>query len=250
MPVEGLAAFRQPIEAAGYRIDRVDVADPGFATLDLSEPDLVVMMGGPMGVYDTEDHPWIKCQLRRLRKRLELDRPTLGVCFGAQMIAAALGARVYRGDAQEVGFHPIDVHGNARDGPLRHIVGVHLLHWHGDTFTLPEGAELLASSERYAHQAFRRGNTVLALQYHAEMGLDPRFFEWIEMWPEAVAAAGGDWLNLRDAHRRLGPRAAVAGQAMIADWLDGLQTETSGEELHAHPAPPRPPDSLLPRLNV
>jgi GMP synthase (glutamine-hydrolysing) len=222
VPCEGVAGFRQPIEAAGYHVDRIDVADPGFKTLDLREPDLVIMMGGPMGVYEQERHPWIACQLRRLALRLAADRPTLGVCFGAQMIAAALGARVYPGPAKEVGFHPVTVHVEAADSPLRHIADVPILHWHGDTFTLPEGAELLASSHVYDHQAFRRGRNLLALQFHAEMGEDERFEGWLEQWPEAVIEAGGDEGALRAAHDTHGSRAVAAGRDMIAQWLTEL----------------------------
>lgn len=222
VPYEGVAGFRDPIEAAGYQVDRVDVSDPGFSEIDLCHHDLLIMMGGPMGVYEQDQHPWISCQLRRLAKRLEADRPTLGVCFGAQMIAAALGARVYPGPAKEVGFHPVRVHDNAVDGPLRHLVDVPVLHWHGDTFDLPKGVELLASSHVYDHQAFRRGANLLALQFHAEMGLDERFNAWIEEWPESVVEAGGTETDLREAHEQHGPIAVAAGQAMIADWLEGI----------------------------
>jgi GMP synthase (glutamine-hydrolysing) len=222
VPREGVAGFRQPIEAAGYQVDRIDVGDPAFATLDLREPDLLIMMGGPMGVYEAERYPWIKCQLRRLALRLDADRPTLGVCFGAQMIAAALGARVYPGPAKELGFHPVKVHAQAATGPLRHIDAVPILHWHGDTFTLPEGTELLASSHIYEHQAFRRGANLLALQFHAEMGEDERFEAWLEQWPDAVIEAGHDQAGLRAAHAELGPRAVAAGRAMIGQWLTEL----------------------------
>lgn len=222
VPYEGVAGYRAPIEAAGYHVDRIDVSDPAFASLDLREPDLLIMMGGPMGVYEQDQHPWIGCQLRRLALRLDAERPTLGVCFGAQMMAAALGGDVYAGPVKEVGFHPVTVHDHALDGPLRHIVGVPVLHWHGDTFTLPGSVDLIASSHVYDHQAFRRGNTILALQFHAEMGLDPRFDAWIEQWPESVIEAGGDEASLRAAHDTLGPVAVAAGQAMIADWLSRL----------------------------
>ena len=223
VPVEGVAAYRAPIEAAGYEVDRIDVGDPEFASLDLCGPDLVIMMGGPMGVYETEEHPWIRCQLRRLALRLEADRPTLGVCFGAQMMAAALGARVYPGPAKEVGFHPVTVRSEGLSGPLRHVVDVPVLHWHGDTFDLPDNVELLASSPLYAHQAFRRGPNLLALQFHAEMGHDPRFDSWLEKWPEAISAAGTDAETLRADHDTYGPGAVAAGQAMIAEWLTGLR---------------------------
>ncbi|MEE4450177.1 glutamine amidotransferase [Novosphingobium resinovorum] len=222
VPHEGVAGYRKPIEDAGYEVSRIDVSDPGFSSLDLREPDLLIMMGGPMGVYEQDRHPWISCQLRRLALRLEADRPTLGVCFGAQMMAEALGAKVYPGPAKEVGFHPVQVHRHAADSPLRHVREVPVLHWHGDTFTRPEGVELLASTSLYEHQAFRRGRTQLALQFHAEMGEDPRFDAWIEQWPEAVVEAGGCPRALRRTHDELGPGAVAAGRAMIADWLAQL----------------------------
>ncbi len=222
VPYEGVAGFRAPVEAAGYDIDRIDVADARFATLDLAEPDLLIMMGGPMGVYEQDRYPWIACQLARLARRLEAGRPTLGVCFGAQMMAQALGGEVFAGPASEVGFHPVTLHAAALGGPLRHIDGVPMLHWHGDTFTLPDNVELLASTPLYAHQAFRRGNRILALQFHAEMGLDPRIEAWIEDGQAAMARAGIPEARLRADHAALGPGAVAAGQAMIGEWLQGF----------------------------
>lgn len=220
VPYEGVAAYRAPIEAAGYQVDRIDVIDPAFSALDLTAPDLLIMMGGPMGVYEQDRHPWIACQLRRLARRLEAGRPTLGVCFGAQMVAAAMGARVYPGEHMEIGFHPVSLHDP--EGLLRHLAEQPVLHWHGDTFDLPDDVELLASSPLYRHQAFRRGRNILALQFHAEMGLDPRFDAWIEEGPEAIARAGLTEADLRAAHDHHGPAAVAAGQAMIAEWLAQL----------------------------
>jgi GMP synthase (glutamine-hydrolysing) len=222
VPYEGVAGYRQPIEAAGYTIDRIDVSDPEFAQLDLCTPDLLIMMGGPMGVYEQEQYPWIACQRNRLKHRLDADRPTLGVCFGAQMMASALGAQVYAGPVKEVGFHSVRVKDDAADNPLAHVADVPVLHWHGDTFTLPERVELLASSHVYEHQAFRRGRNVLALQFHAEMGEDERFHDWISEWPESVEAAGKDADAFRADHDALGPSAVAAGRAMITNWLSAL----------------------------
>lgn len=222
VPHEGVAGYRKPIEDAGYDVSRIDVTDPAFSSLDLREPDLLIMMGGPMGVYEQDQYPWITCQLKRLALRLEADRPTLGVCFGAQMIASALGADVRPGPAKEVGFHSVTIHEHAAQSPLRHLQDVPVLHWHGDTFTKPEGVEMLASSHVYEHQAFRRGNNLLALQFHAEMGEDPRFDAWLEQWPEAVVEAGGCPQNLRNTHDTLGPKAVAAGRAMIEDWLSSV----------------------------
>ena len=221
-PYEGLAGFRDPIEAAGYVLDRVDVTDPGFSSLDFEAPDLLLMMGGPMGVYEQEAHPWIAHELERLAERIARGLPTLGVCLGAQMIAAAMGAEVRPGPVKEIGFAPVTLNPAGADSPLRHVAEVPMLHWHGDTFDLPDGVELLASTPAYAHQAFRRGPELLALQFHAEMGEDPRFEAWIENGPAFIAEAGTSPERLRDAHGAQGPAAVAAGQAMIREWLRGL----------------------------
>jgi len=222
VPEEGLAGYRQPLEAAGYELDRIDVSDPVFPTVDLHAPDLLILMGGPMAVYELDRHPWMRGLLQRLGRRLEADRPTLGVCLGAQMIAAALGAHVRQGPRPELGFHPVEVHVDGRNEALRHLVDVPVLHWHRDTFTLPDGADLLASSPLYAHQAFRRGPNLLALQFHAEMGEDERYHQWIDKWPEAVRASGKTASDLHAEQHIHGRRAVAAGRAMLAQWLATL----------------------------
>lgn len=223
VPREGAAGFLQPIEAAGYRIERIDVASADFAAVDLCAPDLLIMMGGPMGVYEQDRHPWIAVQVAKLAQRLANDRPTLGVCLGSQMIAAALGARVYPGPHIELGFAPVTVNAAGAASPLRHVDGVPVLHWHSDTFDLPEGVELLGSTSRYAHQAFRRGRNLLALQFHAEMGEDPRFEEWLTHFWADLDLAGQCGIALRADHDRHGPGAVAAGRAMIGEWLAGVR---------------------------
>lgn len=222
VPREGAAGFLEPIEAAGFMIERIDVADPAFEAVNLCAPDLLIMMGGPMGVYEADIHPWIPLQIAKLSARLERDKPTLGVCLGSQMIAAALGARVYQGHVIELGFAPLDVHGAGLASPVRHLDGVPVLHWHSDTFDLPDSVELLASTGHYPHQAFRRGQNILALQCHAEMGEDPRFEDWLtHFWADLDMATQCPDALRRD-HDVHGPRAVAAGRAMIGEWLAGL----------------------------
>jgi GMP synthase (glutamine-hydrolysing) len=221
-PYEGLAGFREPIEAAGYVLDRVDVTDPEFADIDFDAPDLLLVMGGPMGVYERAAHPWIGHELKRLAGRIGRGLPTLGVCLGAQMIAAAMGAEVRPGPVKEIGFAPVQLTGTGAESSLRHLGSTPMLHWHGDTFDLPDGAELLASTSAYPHQAFRRGPGLLALQFHPEMGEDPSFETWIDNGPDFIAAAGSSAEALRREHQAHGPAAVAAGQAMIAEWLRGL----------------------------
>lgn len=171
-----------------------------------------------MSVYEHDRHPWIASLLGRLAQRLEHDRPTLGVCLGSQMMAAALGARVYGGPRKEVGYSTLTIHHPL----LSHFEDVPVLHWHRDTFDLPEGTEALASSALYPNQGFRRGANVLALQFHAEMGRDERFSKWVEAWPHDVAAAGTTAERLHDDHAAFGLPSLAAGQAMIAAWLADL----------------------------
>jgi GMP synthase (glutamine-hydrolysing) len=216
VPYEGISGYRAPIEAAGYVLERIDVSDRDFASIDFLSPDLVMLMGGPMGVYERAEHPWIDCEIIRLAERIACGLPTLGVCLGAQMIAAAIGGEVVRGPAPEIGFGAVTLNAAGADSPLRHVADVPVLHWHGDTFALPEGVELLASTSACAHQAFRRGPNLLALQFHAEMGEDPRFEAWLDGCEESARP------GLRTEHDELGPAAVAAGQAMIAEWLGQL----------------------------
>lgn len=219
VPEEDLAGFRAPIEQAGYAIETIDVGNPSFTTADLAEPDLLILMGGSMGVYERDANPWIGGEIARLAMRLDADRPTLGICLGAQMVAAALGATVASGPAPEIGFASIALTAAGRASPLATIGDTPVLHWHGDSFDLPAGVELLASTDRYAHQAFRRGNTLLALQFHAEMGVDRSIETWIANAGERLPALGLDADALRADYAALGPACAAAGRATIAAWL-------------------------------
>src|SRR5690606_19806428 len=129
---------------------------------------LLVILGGPIGVYETQDYPFLQQEIDLLKVRLEQNLPTLGICLGAQLIAHALGADVYAGPHKEIGWSKLTL-SQAKNNPLTALNESKVLHWHGDTFDLPANAELLASSTLYSNQAFRVGNNILALQFHAEV---------------------------------------------------------------------------------
>lgn len=131
----------------------------------------LVVLGGPMGVYEQDRYPHLKDELRLIDSALRAGRPILGVCLGSQLLAAALGARVGRGPRKEIGWHPVRLSESASDDPL--WTGMphqfEALHWHGDVFDLPAGAVSLASSELTTHQAFRYGTSAYGLLFHLEM---------------------------------------------------------------------------------
>jgi len=218
---EDLGSFAVPLQEAGYDIEYIDVAERDPATVDPLGADLLVVLGGPIGVYDHDAYPVVSDEIRLLRARLSADRPTLGICLGAQLMAAALGARVYPGPAREIGWSALDLWDAAVPNPLAALRGVPVLHWHGDTFDLPEGCTLLASTALCANQAFSRGPNVLGLQFHPEVP-GGRFEHWLLGHAHELATAGLDPVALRRDARRYAGRLEQAGAALLAGWLSRL----------------------------
>jgi GMP synthase-like glutamine amidotransferase len=166
------AAFEDELRSRGLDLVRVEL-DEGDALPDWREFPAIVVMGGPMGAYDEPDHAWLTDEKRLLREAVEADVPVWGVCLGAQLLAAALGARVYRGERPEVGMLPVELTREAADDPVfaEAPSSFPTLQWHGDSFDLPAGATLLASSPAYPNQAFRIGRSY-GLQFHLEVTLE------------------------------------------------------------------------------
>lgn len=133
--------------------------------------DLLIIMGGMMGAYEEETYPWLIQEKKIIREAVKSNRKVLGICLGAQLIASAMGAHVYKNVHSEIGFHSIQptTHQLSREWFSGISQGAEMFQWHGDTFDLPENAHLLASSEHVKHQAFVIGNNTIALQFHPEM---------------------------------------------------------------------------------
>jgi|SRR5579872_1682625 len=147
----------------------------------------LVVMGGPMGAYERDKHPFLAEESSLIAELVRRDRPVLGVCLGAQLLAQALGARVFPGHGPEIGFGFVELTAEGKrdallgpDGP-----SVPVFHWHGDTFDLPAEATLLASSAEYPHQAFRFGTHAYGLQFHVEPDSDT-WSAWHEHLPPGL----------------------------------------------------------------
>lgn len=180
--------------------------------------DLVVVLGGPIGVGDMEVYPWLVDEIAAVRKRLQQGRPLLGICLGAQLMAAAWGARVYPGPRAEISWAAVTLSAVGRQSPLRHLAACPVLHWHGDTFDLPTGAVGLASTALTPHQAFSVGSTALALQFHPEVDVD-RFESWLIGHTVELRKHQIDVAALRLQAQQGVAQRATACAALFDEWL-------------------------------
>ncbi|MGA3171061.1 MAG: type 1 glutamine amidotransferase [Chthoniobacteraceae bacterium] len=139
---------------------------------EVAHADGLVIMGGPMNVYETEQFPWLRLERRFIDKFLATGKPVLGICLGAQLLAVALGAKVFKHRVREIGWSPVEFTPDARKAFPMLPESISVLHWHGDTYSLPPGACRLAQNDCCAEQGFGWGDQVVALQFHLEAGLD------------------------------------------------------------------------------
>jgi GMP synthase (glutamine-hydrolysing) len=169
---EDLGSLEAPLRARGFEIESAVAAEAKFPLPQANSCDLLVVLGGPIGVYDQRDYPFLKDEIACIGQRLAARKPILGVCLGAQLMAAALGSRVYPGQhGAEIGWFPLQAASATTPewfAPLL-VDGLSVFHWHGDTFDLPAGALHLAKTEIYANQAFAIGDFALGLQFHPEV---------------------------------------------------------------------------------
>jgi GMP synthase (glutamine-hydrolysing) len=225
-------AFSGMLTDRGIAIETIEL-DEGGELPDWREVDLVLAMGGPMGVHDEGEHPWLAGEKRWIAAAVQAGVPYLGVCLGAQLLAASLGARVHAGQAPEVGVLPIAVAAAARNDPVMGALGDEFvaLQWHGDTFGIPSEAVHLAGSEAYPNQAFRFGRAAYAVQFHVEV-TDAMLAEWGQVpayrksAQVVLGASGFDILAAEFA----AARASMARSAslMFSGWLDQA-LQTSGQ---------------------
>ncbi|MFN8680411.1 glutamine amidotransferase [Paracoccus sp. P2] len=219
---EDLGLLGPVLEAAGYAVTYHDLDGEPFGTIDPIAPDLLVVLGGPVGVYEDDLYPYLADERRLLEIRLSANRPTLGICLGAQLIAAALGALVTPMGHKEIGFGLLSLTDAGRVGPLRHLEGVPVLHWHGDAFQTPSSGDNLAMTELCRTQAFAIGSNILAVQFHAEVDAACGIERWLTGHAAELAVSGIDPRDLREEARGMASAARVACEQMFREWLIGL----------------------------
>lgn len=184
--------------------------------------DFLAILGDPIGVYEEDLYPFVVAEAATIRTRVKSQRPTLGICLGAQFMAQALGATVGPGPAKEIGWAPVDLTPAGRAGPFRHIADAPVLHWHGDNFGLPPNCENLASTAVCPHQAFSQGPNLLGIQFHIEA--DPKDIEaWLIGHAVELSMAGCDPRVIRNDTTHFGTQLRDAATKTLSEWLDNLK---------------------------
>ena len=223
---EDIGTLEPPLRARGFAIETVDAATARSPLPQAESCDLLVVLGGPIGVYDHQDYPFLHEEIACIRERFAARKPILGICLGAQLMAAALGARVYPGErGAEIGWSPLQATPNTEPpawfAPLL-AEGVSVFHWHGDTFELPSGALHLAKTETYVHQGFAIEDFALGLQFHPEVtaaGLE----RWYVGHACELHHAGIHAANLRASARENAAALEAAAARFWKLWLDSLK---------------------------
>lgn len=217
---EHAGTFADVLAGRGYAVEVRDAGIDDLSPAAVPAPDLLMILGGPLGANDERAYPFLLDELALIERQARLDRPLLGVCLGAQLMARAMGGRVYKGNAKEIGFSPLILTAEGRAGPLGAFGDAWpVLHWHGDTFDPPRGATLLAMTALYRHQAFETGPRALGLQFHPEVeagGIE----RWLVGHAVELAGARIDPGQIRTAARQFGDGLAARSRRFLAAWLD------------------------------
>jgi GMP synthase-like glutamine amidotransferase len=219
VPFEDLGLIAPVLARRHIDVDYADLYEAGAAMPDIAGYDALIFLGGPMSVND--GLPYLESEMGLIRQAVACRQPVLGICLGAQLIARALGATVRRNSAKEIGWYDLRFTEAAwADRLFQGLSTETVFHWHGETFELPPGAELLASSDLCCHQAFRVGEFVYALQFH------------LEVTPEIIA----DWCmqdencgDVRELSYAIDPslnaqRLAALASQVFGNWSEMLQT--------------------------
>ena len=224
-PAIGLGNLEQTLVEHGFALRVIDVATTDFTSIEPADAALVVVLGGEEGAYEGDLHPYIAAELDFLRERVAVEAPVFGVCLGAQLLAASLGAAVYKGPRKELGYLEVRPTDAGARSPVRHMSGVPVVQWHGDTFDLPAGVTLLASSPQYENQAFAIDDWLLAVQFHPEVTAEMHE-DWVELWGYELAEHGHTAASMAADRDRYSNDMQRASRALLGEYLDRLAART------------------------
>ena len=214
---EGLGTLARELDRLGLAFDYLD--PPSDALGNASDAEVLVVMGGPISVNDVDRFPFLADVTETIRQRIDNRLPTLGICLGAQLIARAMGANVVPMAAAEIGWQALTLSARGQSSPLRHVA-TPVLHWHGEAFELPRGAEALASTGACPNQAFAVDEHTLALQFHVEVSA-AHLEHWLVGHIHELDHCGVRVETLRDDARRFAGECMTRGGRLFSEWLVG-----------------------------
>jgi GMP synthase (glutamine-hydrolysing) len=202
----------------GWRVRYCDVGVSDLSAADIRNADLLVVLGGPIGAEDDALYPFLADEVSLIKERLTTQKPILGICLGAQLMARALGASVRPMRQKEIGYSPVALTELARKSPLVHIGNQPVLHWHGDQFSMPRGVENFASTAACPHQAFMIGSHAMAWQFHLEVDAR-RIEQWLIGHCGELSQMGIDRQQMRTAANLHSTQLKEILELVMQDWL-------------------------------
>jgi GMP synthase (glutamine-hydrolysing) len=215
---EDLGLLAPLLQSMGWRIHYYDLGVDELWKIDLNQVDLLVILGGPIGAEDDALYPFLADEVILIKERLTNQKPMLGICLGAQLMARALGASVRPMGNKEIGYSPVKLTDSARKSPLVHIGDQPVLHWHGDQFSMPHSVESLASTSACPHQAFMIGSHAMAWQFHLEADAG-RIEQWLIGHCGELSEVGIDRQHLREAAKIHSAQLTKVHDLVMQDWL-------------------------------
>ena len=221
---EDLGLFERTLKTAGYDIRYLEAGMDDLSWIEPLSPDLLIILGGPISANDDAVYPFLEDELEILTTRLNNDAPTLGICLGAQLMARALGAKVYPAAEKEIGWSGLQLTEAGMTSPLKHLSDKNtpVLHWHGETFDMPDGAERLASTDAVPNQAFSWKKKCLALQFHPEVSVHGMERWFIGHHCEIENTPGVSVEKLRADTQTYAYAMDAYACAFLEDWLSSL----------------------------
>jgi GMP synthase (glutamine-hydrolysing) len=187
----------------------------------------LIVMGGPMGVYEVDRYPFLRDEMRLMESALELKRPVLGVCLGSQLLAAVLGAEVNKGERKELGWQPVTLSESAAQDPIFAGVAREFwpFHWHGDVFSLPKGAVGLATSRQTSCQAFCYGGNAYGLLFHLEVTRE-QILQMLSDFADELREAGGNAAEITDQIPQHLPALQEIAAEVFGNWSQTLEVSS------------------------
>lgn len=218
---EDLGLIAPLLQARGYTIRYLEALSTDFSRIDALSPDLLIVLGGPMGARDTTDYPFLAWEAEAIRRRRALNLPTLGICLGAQVMAVSAGGDVHAMPRKEIGMGSVQLTDAGQQSVLAPLADVPVLHWHGDAIVLPAGVPSLATTDACATQAFELPGRALGLQFHLEAELS-RIHEWTQGHASELADAGLKAEAIEQAAALHADDLDRTARTVIGAWLDRL----------------------------